>query len=269
MTTAPAKISILHNSTTAPFDITSKLNKRLDDVRQDFVELLQKIHKENTRSQNALRSKLEQDEKEFELRQKEEALQFEKKQKEDKKLFLEGQKRQVFRHQQETAKRLREREDFIKNIKPKNKPEDRLERENEKIEIMKLLECRVCFNQMAPPIYIWQCPQGHPVCGTCYHKIPSLQDRNVKPCPTCRQDIVGRANTLEKIAMVFKNPDMSFQSDNHQSKIRRVEGQQTARRFDVGTSEDTGRVEGQQIARRFDVGTSEDTDFRTITILDC
>ena len=46
MTTAPAKIPLLHNSTTAPFDITSKLNKRLDDVRQDFVELLQKIHKE-------------------------------------------------------------------------------------------------------------------------------------------------------------------------------------------------------------------------------
>ena len=235
--------------TTIPTEMSCRLNKRLDDVRQDFVELLTKISKENTRSQNALRSKLEQDEKEFELRQKEEALQFEKKQKEDKKAFLEGRKRQQLRQQQDMAKRLREGDDFIKNIKPRSKSENNLERENQKIEIMRLLECRVCFNEMVPPIYIWQCPQGHPVCGTCHHKIPSLQDRNVKPCPTCRQEIVGRANTLEKIAMVFNNPDASMQTDYQQVKMRRVEGQQTARRFDVGTS--------------------EDTDLRAITIIDC
>ena len=235
--------------TTIPTEMSCRLNKRLDDVRQDFVELLTKISKENTRSQNALRSKLEQDEKEFELRQKEEALQFEKKQKEDKKAFIEGRKRQQLRQQQDMAKRLREGDDFIKNIKPRSKSENNLERENQKIEIMRLLECRVCFNEMVPPIYIWQCPQGHPVCGTCHHKIPSLQDRNVKPCPTCRQDIVGRANTLEKIAMVFNNPDASMQTDYQQVKTRRVEGQQTARRFDVGTS--------------------EGTDLREITYIDC
>ena len=235
--------------TTIPTEMSCRLNKRLDDVRQDFVELLTKISKENTRSQNALRSKLEQDEKEFELRQKEEALQFEKKQKEDKKAFIEGRKRQQLRQQQDMAKRLREGDDFIKNIKPRSKSENNLERENQKIEIMRLLECRVCFNEMIPPIYIWQCPQGHPVCGTCHHKIPSLNDRNVKPCPTCRQEIVGRANTLEKIAMVFNNPDASMQTDYQQVKTRRVEGQQTARRFDVGTS--------------------EGTDLREITYIDC
>ena len=228
--------------TTIPTEMSCRLNKRLDDVRQDFVELLTKISKENTRSQNALRSKLEQDEKEFELRQKEEALQFEKKQKEDKKAFIEGRKRQQLRQQQDMAKRLREGDDFIKNIKPRSKSENNLERENQKIEIMRLLECRVCFNEMIPPIYIWQCPQGHPVCGTCHHKIPSLHDRNVKPCPTCRQEIVGRANTLEKIAMVFNNPDASMQTDYQQVKTRRVEGQQTARRFDVGTSEGTDQI---------------------------
>ena len=235
--------------TTIPTEMSCRLNKRLDDVRQDFVELLTKISKENTRSQNALRSKLEQDEKEFELRQKEEALQFEKKQKEDKKAFIEGRKRQQLRQQQDMAKRLREGDDFIKNIKPRSKSENNLERENQKIEVMRLLECRVCFNEMIPPIYIWQCPQGHPVCGTCHHKIPSLHDRNVKPCPTCRQEIVGRANTLEKIAMVFNNPDASMQTDYQQVKTRRVEGQQTARRFDVGTS--------------------EGTDLREITYIDC
>ena len=235
--------------TTIPTEMSCRLNKRLDDVRQDFVELLTKISKENTRSQNALRSKLEQDEKEFELRQKEEALQFEKKQKEDKKAFIEGRKRQQLRQQQDMAKRLREGDDFIKNIKPRSKSENNLERENQKIEIMRLLECRVCFNEMIPPIYIWQCPQGHPVCGTCHHKIPSLHDRNVKPCPTCRQELVGRANTLEKIAMVFNNPDASMQTDYQQVKTRRVEGQQTARRFDVGTS--------------------EGTDLREITYIDC
>ena len=235
--------------TTIPTEMSCRLNKRLDDVRQDFVELLTKISKENTRSQNALRSKLEQDEKEFELRQKEEALQFEKKQKEDKKAFIEGRKRQQLRQQQDMAKRLREGDDFIKNIKPRSKSENNLERENQKIEIMRLLECRVCFNEMIPPIHIWQCPQGHPVCGTCHHKIPSLHDRNVKPCPTCRQEIVGRANTLEKIAMVFNNPDASMQTDYQQVKTRRVEGQQTARRFDVGTS--------------------EGTDLREITYIDC
>ena len=233
--------------TTIPTEMSCRLNKRLDDVRQDFVELLTKISKENTRSQNALRSKLEQDEKEFELRQKEEALQFEKKQKEDKKAFIEGRKRQQLRQQQDMAKRLREGDDFIKNIKPRSKSENNLERENQKIEIMRLLECRVCFNEMIPPIHIWQCPQGHPVCGTCHHKIPSLNDRNAKPCPTCRQELVGRANTLEKIAMVFnpgpfRDPDTSMQTYYQQDKARRVDGQQTARRFDVGTSEGTDQI---------------------------
>ena len=62
----------------------------------------------------------------------------------------------------------------------------------------KELECPVCFVDMAdmkPPIRIWQCAQGHLVCETC------KSNPNIRFCPTCRQDLVGRATAVEKIAL--------------------------------------------------------------------
>ena len=67
----------------------------------------------------------------------------------------------------------------------------------------------MCFQEMCPPVHIWQCAQvtlsplsslltncaqGHPVCEPCKLR------PEVRHCPTCRQRIVGRATLVEKIA---------------------------------------------------------------------
>merc|ERR1739838_1269499 len=55
---------------------------------------------------------------------------------------------------------------------------------------------------MKPPVHIWQCAQGHPVCQPCRNR------PEVRHCPTCRQRIVGRATLVEKIAaQVFTEQD--------------------------------------------------------------
>jgi len=57
------------------------------------------------------------------------------------------------------------------------------------------LECPVCLTEMVPPTRIWQCSAGHAICQSC------KRNKNIKKkCPTCRQEIIGRATTLEKMA---------------------------------------------------------------------
>jgi len=57
------------------------------------------------------------------------------------------------------------------------------------------LECPVCLTEMVPPTRIWQCSAGHAICQNC------KRNKNIKKkCPTCRQAIIGRATTLEKMA---------------------------------------------------------------------
>ena len=60
------------------------------------------------------------------------------------------------------------------------------------------LECPVCLMEMLPPTKIWQCRSGHLVCQSCKRN-PNMGRR----CPVCRQEIIGRATTLEKIAERF------------------------------------------------------------------
>eukprot|EP00092_Neocalanus_flemingeri_P071949 GFUD01088459.1.p1 GENE.GFUD01088459.1~~GFUD01088459.1.p1 ORF type:complete len:564 (-),score=177.63 GFUD01088459.1:118-1809(-) len=56
------------------------------------------------------------------------------------------------------------------------------------------MECPVCLEKMAPPKRIFQCRQGHAICGNCFEK------PQVKKCPTCRGIFIGRATVLEKVA---------------------------------------------------------------------
>jgi len=56
-------------------------------------------------------------------------------------------------------------------------------------------DCPVCWEPMAPPMRIWQCPANHLICNSCKNKMHN------NLCPTCRwQEITGRAVTVEKIA---------------------------------------------------------------------
>jgi len=62
------------------------------------------------------------------------------------------------------------------------------------------LECPVCLTEMLPPMKIWTCKSGHTLCQNCKRN-PNIG----RKCPTCRQQIIGRATTLEKIvAAMFR-----------------------------------------------------------------
>merc|ERR1712203_707816 len=65
----------------------------------------------------------------------------------------------------------------------------------EEFVVCKELECPVCLTEMLPPIRIWQCSNGHALCQRCKRN-PNIN----RKCPTCRQQIMGRATTIEKIA---------------------------------------------------------------------
>merc|ERR1711971_43808 len=52
-------------------------------------------------------------------------------------------------------------------------------------------ECPVCFEEMAPPKQIFQCVNGHFVCGSCRP--------NIRMCPKCRNNMAGRAHDTEEM----------------------------------------------------------------------
>ena len=63
-------------------------------------------------------------------------------------------------------------------------------------------ECPVCLNEMKPPVRIYQCVSGHPVCDFCYGYFGDHTS-----CPTCRMSMVGRSTLVEKLAnQFFTNP---------------------------------------------------------------
>ncbi|KAK9891010.1 hypothetical protein WA026_013343 [Henosepilachna vigintioctopunctata] len=65
------------------------------------------------------------------------------------------------------------------------------------MKVMHELECPVCAELMASPIYI--CETGHNVCSTCNMK--------VNECPICRSSMLGGRNfTLEKLSTIVTGP---------------------------------------------------------------
>jgi len=63
--------------------------------------------------------------------------------------------------------------------------------------IERCLECPVCMDVCKPPTQVWQCPEGHIICGSCVSK-PGL-----KICPQCRTSLAGRLSrnrALEELA---------------------------------------------------------------------
>ena len=77
-------------------------------------------------------------------------------------------------------------ERLVKTLQTKNKEKDYI--------LCQELECPVCLTEMVPPVKIWTCRYGHTICQTCKRN-PNIG----RKCPTCRQEIVGRATSLEKI----------------------------------------------------------------------
>merc|ERR1711936_1132743 len=54
----------------------------------------------------------------------------------------------------------------------------------------RLPECPVCYEKFRQSSQVFQCEQGHFVCGRCSSR--------VQTCPTCRGKIMGRCNGLEQ-----------------------------------------------------------------------
>lgn len=68
---------------------------------------------------------------------------------------------------------------------------------NADMEMLKAIECPVCFEYMVPPIF--QCEIGHSICGQCKSK--------VKQCPTCTKPFGAAQNfAVENMTSYIKYP---------------------------------------------------------------
>ena len=62
-------------------------------------------------------------------------------------------------------------------------------------DLLKCLECPVCFHLMVPPIT--QCRNGHNICHTCKPRLDH--------CPTCREDLIDVRNKfIEQFSKSFE-----------------------------------------------------------------
>ena len=58
-------------------------------------------------------------------------------------------------------------------------------------------ECPVCFERFTGQSQVFQCQQGHFVCGTCRPR--------THICPTCRGTMIGRCNGFEQFLQSLNN----------------------------------------------------------------
>eukprot|EP00092_Neocalanus_flemingeri_P039996 GFUD01043565.1.p1 GENE.GFUD01043565.1~~GFUD01043565.1.p1 ORF type:complete len:195 (+),score=54.03 GFUD01043565.1:57-641(+) len=139
------------------------MQDKVDQIKLDYLSLVNGIKAENIKAAEDLEKKLRKDEEDFQARQELERREFESRMLREKEEFKQKQKQQLLILGKVIFKDLE-------------------------------LECPVCWEEMKPPVHIWQCSQGHLVCELCKTR------PEVRHCPTCRQEIVGRATMVEKIA---------------------------------------------------------------------
>ena len=60
-------------------------------------------------------------------------------------------------------------------------------------------DCPVCLDPMAPPVRIFNCPNGHLVCAACKEKM------KVAICPLCLKPVMGRATAMEQLLRTLYN----------------------------------------------------------------
>ena len=80
--------------------------------------------------------------------------------------------------------------------------EDTGDVETEGVEVgsrVKVPDCPVCLEPPLRPRKIFQCANGHIVCGGCRERMTRMTRMTRSECPTCRQPLVGRATVLEQL----------------------------------------------------------------------
>jgi len=60
--------------------------------------------------------------------------------------------------------------------------------------VSRQFECPVCMEPMRPPTKIFHCKMGHVLCMDCRER------GRITTCPSCRQPVLGRNFTMEKLA---------------------------------------------------------------------
>eukprot|EP00092_Neocalanus_flemingeri_P096101 GFUD01122313.1.p2 GENE.GFUD01122313.1~~GFUD01122313.1.p2 ORF type:complete len:250 (-),score=71.45 GFUD01122313.1:69-818(-) len=173
------------------------LQDKLNQIKMDYLSLVNGMNIKNVKAAEDLEKKFKKGEDDFEARQEMERKEFESRMLREKEEFEQTQTFERSVSDKEAIERLKQAEDFIDGVKSPLG--------NEKVatlDIGKELECPVCFEEMKPPAHIWQCSQGHLVCEPCKTR------PEVRHCPTCRQEIVGRATVVEKIAaQIYSDKD--------------------------------------------------------------
>ena len=164
-----------------PLTIAEVVKKKTQEFESDLTQLIEKMELDNRREQQILCKKHLRECFEFGEYAKKEIKKIEEKTKQERAELLQRQKKE-----NEDAKRRAEEK--MKNIVDQVHLTSGIE------DVKSELECPVCLQDMIPPVHIWQCAQGHPVCGEC------KENPEIRRCPTCRGEIVGRSTFAEKIA---------------------------------------------------------------------
>lgn len=167
-----------------------KMEQLLSDINRERIQFRRKQIGEREKFNEKQRLEMEEFQRGAQIRQDQIELELATKEKE-----VEESERNLMNYEQ-TLIVLRARQEHLA-IDPlaQKKPEEAEFPQDVKDQ----LECPVCLELMHPPIKIFQCAQGHALCGICRPKC-----RN---CPTCRGPMIGRATVLEKLAQGLLGKD--------------------------------------------------------------
>ena len=98
--------------------------------------------------------------------------------------------------EEEEARKVAELEQEVKQLGNELKSKTRVEG-GLGTDLEELLLCPVCLDIAKPPLQVWQCPEGHIVCGSCADRPELLV------CPQCRVSLAGmlsRNRALEDLS---------------------------------------------------------------------
>jgi len=168
-----------------------KMTQLFTDINRERIQFSRKQIGEREKFNEKQRVEMEEFQREAQIRQDEIELELAAKEREV------DESEQNIKNYEQTLIVLRAQQEHL-SIDPlaQKKPEE----PEFSQEVKEELECPVCLELMYPPIKIFQCGQGHALCGRCRPKC-----RN---CPTCRGPIIGRATVLEKLAQsLLKDKD--------------------------------------------------------------
>jgi len=183
--------------------------EKLQKLEEEFKAKIEEAKQESQFIFNAIDEKYHKDTQQLKVKQEEEKESFERRVEREKEEFAKRQEAERESFEAKQLKELSELEDNykkdhaqatqeatlkMKTVQPNLSFETKVDTPTN--DIGKELECPVCFNQMRPPLQIWQCGQGHAICETCKTN-PQLSNT----CPNCRKKIANRNTGMEKIAL--------------------------------------------------------------------